>query len=216
MEMAVSESGRIRKLTMLAKPENRAEIFSDWPESYYREESLSKRKEYLEEKLRADPDSAEDRRRLEILNRRLCVKGKDSSDLFIRSWMMIRICENDRISFLNRKSKEKELRENLKQLCILDEKADDVLIREWKDFARTYLIICCNSHSYRTAAFGLIPMNDEKTALRIAGEIDLVTRIIPARFDLEEVCGTFRETVIDVYCLLLENGDAYWAKYNQD
>jgi hypothetical protein len=189
------------------------DIFENWPEAYYEEESLARRKEYLEAYLKDHPSSESDQRRLNILGQRFSVKGKQEVDQFIRAWMMIKICENDRLSFLNRKSKEKELRENLRQLCILDSEKNDELIREWRDFARKYLIICCESRSYRTAAFGLIPMNDEKTAMRIAREVDLVTRIIPARFGLEEVCSAFRETVVDVYCSLLENGKEYWQSY---
>ena len=200
---------------MLTKNETvRPDVFENWPDSYYEEDSLVQRKAYLEQYLNDHPDSTSDLKRHALLEKRLARKGKQETDLFIRAWMMIRICEEDRISFLNRKSKEKELRENLRQLCVLDYEMSDELIREWRDFARKYLIICCESHSYRTAAFGLIPMSDEKTALRIAREIDTVTRIVPSRFGLENACAPFRDTVIDVYCSLLENGSGYWQKYN--
>ena len=199
---------------MLAKNETpKADIYENWPASYYEEDSLIQRKAYLDQYLLEHPESESDLRRKSILDRRLSVRGKQETDQFIRAWMMIRICENDRISFLNRKSKEKELRENLSRLCVLDFDMSDELVREWRDFARKYLIICCESHSYRTAAFGLIPMNDEKTAIRIAREIDTVTRIIPSRFSLEEECAAFRDTVIDVYCSLLENGREYWQTF---
>lgn len=214
VEMAVAESGRIRKLMTLARKETAVkDIFADWPDSYYREESLAKRRDYIEEQLIRHPDSKEDQRRKELLDRRLLLKGKEEADLFIRAWMMIRIMENDRISFLNRKSKEKELRENLRQLCILDYEESDELIREWRDFARKYLIICCESSSYKTVGFGLIHINSEKAAFKIAAEIDLVTRTVPSRFSLENECLPFRNTVIQIYCELLENGQEYWERY---
>ncbi len=214
MEMAVAESRRIRKLMTLARKEPQStDIFAEWPDSYYREDSLARRREYIEEQLKRHPDSEADQRRKDLLNRRLSLKGKEEADLFIRAWMMIRIAENDRISFLNRKSKEKELRENLRQLCILDYEESDELIREWRDFARKYLIICCKSSSYKTVGFGLIHINDEKAAFKIAAEIDLVTRTIPSRFDLDQDCLAFRNTVVQVYCELLENGFEYWERY---
>lgn len=200
---------------MLArKEENPADIFTDWPDSYYREKDPRKRREYLEEQLKRHPDSTDDQKRRQLLERRFSLKAKEPADLFIRAWMMIRIGETDRISFLNRRSKEKELKENLRTLCITDQKPDEALLAEWRDFARKYLIICCESASYRTAGFGLIHMDDEKAAFKIAAEIDLVTRKIPARFGLEEECASFRNTVIDVYCGLLENGEEYWRRYN--
>jgi hypothetical protein len=214
MELAVEESGRIRKLSMLASHhETPKDIFANWPDSYYEEESLAKRRQYLNQLLSLHPESVSDQNRDALLNRRY--GGKDETDLFIRAWMMIRIHENDRITFLNRKHIEKELRHNLTQLCVLDFEMSDELIREWRDFARKYLIICCESSSYRSVGFGLIHLNDEKSALKIASEIDLVTRIIPSRFSLESECQRFRDTVIQVYCGLLENGTEYWEKYNR-
>lgn len=199
---------------MLAKKEEiTGDIFEDWPASYYRQKDPLKRREYLEQRLAAFPGSAADQKRKELLYKRFSYGSKEPADLFIRAWMMIRIGENDTITFLNRRSKEKELRENLKQLCILNEEVCEELITEWRDFALKYLIICCESHSYRTAGFGLIRMNDEKAAFKIAAEIDLVTRVIPSRFSLEEECSAFRDTVISVYCSLLENGEEYWRRY---
>ena len=72
---------------------------------------------------------------------RLPVAQKEPADRFVRAWMMIRICENDHIGFFNRKGKEKELRQNLEALCILNHEMSDELIAEWRDFARKYLII---------------------------------------------------------------------------
>lgn len=199
---------------MLAKKEeNTGDIFEDWPASYYRQKDPRKRREYLEQRLAAFGESAADLKRKQLLNKRFSFGSKEPADLFIRAWMMIRIGENDTITFFNRRSKEKELRENLKQLCILNEDISEELLLEWRDFALKYLIICCESHSYRTAGFGLIRMNDEKAAFKIAAEIDLVTRVIPSRFHLEEECSAFRDTVIDVYCSLLENGEEYWRRY---
>lgn len=168
----------------------------------------------LEIWLKDHPDSMEDLEREKLLGSRFIFSKKEVTDRFIRAWMMIRIAENDRISFLNRKSKEKELRQNLKELCVIDTPVTDPVIREWRDFARKYLIICCQSRSYRTVGFGLIPVNDERAALKLAREIDLVTEIIPARFGLEQECLPFRETVVRMYCGLLENGEEYWNRYN--
>ncbi len=213
--MAESESGRVWRISMLAQSREPSEnIFEDWPASYYRQDNPLKRREYLTEQLRRQPDSAADQRRKSLHEKRFDCKGKEPADRFMRAWMMIRICENDHIGFLNRKSKEKELRQNLQALCILNDEMSDELIAEWRDFARKYLIICCESSSYRSVGFGLIHLSDEKSALKIASEIDLVTRIIPSRFNLESECQSFRDTVIQVYCGLLENGSEYWEKYN--
>lgn len=189
-----------------------SDFLEDWPKHYYGQDDPNKRSAYLKKYLSLHPESEDDRRREELLQKRFDLSGKEPVDLFIRAWMMIRIMENDKVSFLNRKSLEKRLREQKDQLCIRN-RPDDILIREWRDFARKYIIICCDSGSYRKAAFGLLNINEEKTALKIAREIDLVTRIIPLRLNLEEDFAVFRDTVIDVYCSLLKDGEEFWQKY---
>lgn len=199
---------------MLKKHVSEGFSFENWPDPYYEEEDPARRKAMLEAWLKDHPDSEQDKERLQLHCLRFLPGKKEMTDRFIRAWLMIRIAENDRISFLNRKGKEKELRENLKELCILDYPLTDTLKREWRDFARKYLIICCQSRSYRTAGFGLVSVSDEKAALKLAREIDLITRIIPEKFSLQNECVPFRETVIRMYCDLLENGEEYWNRYN--
>ena len=189
-----------------------SDFLEDWPRHYYEQEDPEKRSEYLEKYLSLHPESEDDQRRQKLLQKRFDLSAKEPVDLFIRAWMMIRIMENDKVGFLNRKSLEKRLREQMEELCI-GNRPDDILVREWRDFARKYIIICCDSGSYRKTAFGLFSISNEKTALKIAREIDLVTRIIPARLNLEEDFVVFRDTVVDVYCSLLQDGEEFWQKY---
>ena len=189
-----------------------SDFLEDWPKHYYEQEDPQKRREYLKKYLSLHPESADDIRREELLQKRFDFSGRETVDLFIRAWMMIRIMENDKVGFLNRKSLEKRLREQMEQLCI-GNRPDDILVREWRDFARKYFIICCDSGSYRKAAFGLFSISEEKTALKLARETDLVTRIIPSRLNLEEEFVVFRDTVVDLYCSLLKDGEEFWQKY---
>ena len=106
---------------MLAQSRDTAEnIFEDWPASYYREDNPLKRREYLSEQLRRQPDSAGDQRRKALHEKRFDCSEKEPADRFVRAWMMIRICENDHIGFFNRKGKEKAVNHPATALSVSD------------------------------------------------------------------------------------------------
>ncbi len=189
------------------------EAMKDWPLHYFEIRDINTREACLKQYLEEHPDSGEDKRRLELLQKRYGKKAvKNRGDLFLRSFMMILIAENNDFHGGNVTAKEKELRRELQELAVLGEKRDDLLREEWKDFSLRYLE-SCNSHSYRSMLFGTIPLSDETVAFRIAKEIDQVTRIAPAYFHLEEECRELHEIMVAAYIDRVENGREYWEAY---
>ena len=198
-------------------PENYME---EWPLHYYEIEDISERESALKMFLEQHPDSADDQKRLMLLHKRfgsnLPYSGAaNRGDRFMAAWMMIGISGNSSVHFLNRKHMEKELRQNLEALCILNYEKDAVLTQEWQDFARRFLYSCTSCKSYGSTLFGMFPLKDKTVSAKIASEIDHVTRIIPLTFDLAKECEAFRQVMIDNYITTMENGKSCWDSYCQ-
>ena len=189
---------------MLIEKETYPDPSLNWPESYYGIDDPAARKAALLQVLGNSP-SAEEERRLEIFQKRF---RKDRDDLFMEAWLLIKMSEQDKISFLNRKSKEKHLRSCMSQLMLTNE-PDELLRKEWYDFAGKWIQTCLTSQ-YRKAAFGILTVNDTVLAGRIANEINTVTRDIPARFSLQSEFTVFRNIMIDVYRHTVEDSGYYF------
>ena len=108
--------------------------------------------------------------------------------------------------------REKELRAELKELCVLDFDYDEILHAEWENFADIYLDTC-STHSYRSTLFGIVTLKDEVVADRIASEIDTVTRLAPKQYRLEKECEKLREILIKAYISHIKDGEACWNGY---
>ena len=193
---------------MLVKEKVQTDLTEDWPLHYFEIENIGERKKILQEHIAQSGDSS-DLRRAEILERRFA--GKRQDDMFFHAWMMILVSQNEKPNFLNRKRKEKEFAEWMRELCITDCERDEVLEKEWEDFAARYLTICATSGSYR-AILGIIPMKDVHLARKIRDEILLVTKKIPALYGREEEFEDLYRIMRTVYMRLIENGPDYWEE----
>ena len=199
---------------MLFKTMPDEKAMKDWPQHYYEIEDANVREACLKQVLKEHPDSAEDLRRLEILQKRYGKRAhKNRGDGFIRAFMMILIAATNDFHSLNINAKERELTDNLRQLAVLDFDRDDLLYEEWRDFSRQYLKSCVYSPSYRSTLFGAITLSDETVALKIAGEIDLVTRREPEAFHLGAECRKLHEIMKQSYLDMVESGQSYWDSY---
>ena len=191
----------------------REEYMNDWPAHYFDIKEIDMREACLNQYIREHPDSPDDIRRLELLTKRFGKRGKkERGDHFIKSFMMILIAYKNHFNDLNITRKERELRAELKNLCVLDCPYDPILKAEWENFAAVYLATCA-THEYRSTLFGAIKLKDEVIAMRIASEIDAVTRLAPKQFQLETKCENLRQIMIDAYIASLEDGQAYWNAY---
>ncbi len=191
----------------------------DWPRHYYESREPLARYQALQALLREMPDSSAEQRRLEVLLLRFpeLEKGKaPEKDGFIAAWMMLLIIGRSGVNFLNRKKLTREIREQLAGLGIFDGQPDECLIREWESFASLWIETCVKDRTYTSTAFGMFHMKDERLALKIAGEIDEATRLIPAKFGFEADCISFRETVVRVFQQRIENGAYYWQRHMSD
>lgn len=199
---------------MLRKQEAQPEYLEDWPKHYHEIKDIDQREACLNEILRQHPDSADDLLRKDLFQRRFGERAeKKPIDKFMRGWMMIRISDKEKLSFINKKHQEKELRRNLAELCVLDCPENPFLEEEYQDFARTWIHTCVDSSSYKSTMFGMVQASDRNIAFRMANEIDAVTRTVPAQFGLEDSCRTLRTVMVREFISSIENGEQYWNDY---
>lgn len=209
---------------LLRDQQPEVDYLADWPLHYYELSDIDKREQLLRERIRryesSPTDDAaalyhDDLRRLSILQKRYPAGERISTgrkDLFIAAWMMLLIEGRAGVNFFNQRSIGKHIRQYLSELCILDDTVDDVLINEWRAFTKLWIGTCIEDKTYHSTIFGMFPMSDAKLGRKIAREILEVTRIIPAKFKLEQECATFAETVKTVYLTSVEHGDVYWQE----
>ena len=119
-------------------------------------------------------------------------------------------------NFLNRKKRARDIRQYFTTLCVLDEEVDEVLLEEWRQFARFWIESCAGDRSYDSTAFGLFRLGDERLGKKIAAEIHEVTSTIPARFGLAEELRAFRRVMKETYIAMVDHGDRYWADVTGD
>ena len=126
---------------MLLKKEKPAQIdpLENWPEHYYEIENAKERKEILAQAISRGLDLPNDNYRMKLLEKRYGKDGK--SDAFMKAWMMIKASGAAGISFFNKRHLQKELKQYMKDLCLLEyapenETEQAVLLTEWENFAK--------------------------------------------------------------------------------
>ena len=60
---------------------------------------------------------------------------------------------------------------------------------------------------------GIGHVSDKNVAMRIAGDIDHITKKLPAYFLLEDECKELHDIMVETYQQMLENGEQYWNDY---
>ncbi len=200
---------------MLLKKEKPAQIdpLENWPEHYYEIENAKERKEILAQAISRGLDLPNDNYRMKLLEKRYGKDGK--SDAFMKAWMMIKASGAAGISFFNKRHLQKELKQYMKDLCLLEyapenETEQAVLLTEWENFAKVLLASCTGSKTYCSTLFGIVPIKDASVARKIAEEIDFVTRTYPQKLELADEFAPFREVMVNTYCNMIENGSSYW------
>jgi len=133
----------------------------------------------------------------------------------MKAWMMIKASGAAGISFFNKRHLQKELKQYMKDLCLLEyapenETEQAVLLTEWENFAKVLLASCTGSKTYCSTLFGIVPIKDASVARKIAEEIDFVTRTYPQKLELADEFAPFREVMVNTYCNMIENGSSYW------
>ena len=131
---------------MLLKKEKPAQIdyLENWPEHYYEIENAKERKEILAQAISRGLDLPNDNYRMKLLEKRYGKDGK--SDAFMKAWMMIKASGAAGISFFNKRHLQKELKQYMKDLCLLEyapenETEQAVLLTEWENFAKQNLLL---------------------------------------------------------------------------
>lgn len=199
---------------MLLKQEQNTNYLENWPEHYYEIKDINERHRVLLDMLKKQSTSNDDVLRLEMLEFRFGKNIADKrADRFMRGWINAKTLSTEHISFFNKKRIEKEFRDCLKDLAVLEYTRNDILHKEWQNFSEEFILSCINSHSYKQIAIGVGHVSDKNVAMRIAGDIDAITKKLPASFSLEEECKELHEIMVETYQEMLENGEQYWNDY---
>lgn len=199
---------------MLLKKEINLNYLENWPEHYYEIKDINERENILKSYIEKNPDSLDDQNRLQLLQKRfVCLKDHKRADLFMRGWINSKTLTTEIIHFFNKKRIEKEFRQCLEDLCILNYERSPILHEEWKSFAQEFILSCIDSHSYKQVAVGIGHVSDKNVAMRIAGDIDHITKKLPAYFLLEDECKELHDIMVETYQQMLENGEQYWNDY---
>ena len=189
------------------------EYLTDWPAHYFDIKDINTRHACLKKYVEEHPEAQEEKRRLEIFEKRFGKREKkERADQFIKSFMMILISYRNNLNGLNINRQERELKSELKNLCVLDWEYDDILGMEWENFAEVYLMTC-STHSYRSTLFGFVTLKDDAVGDRMASEIDIVTRLAPGQIKLDKECERLREIFVNTFISRIENGEEYWESY---
>lgn len=204
---------------MLSRKKTTSKInyLEDWPTHYYDIPTPSLRKEYLEQAIASNLDPDHDLCRMELLKKRFGMKGKkDSGDSFMLAWIMIKSAALAEDNLLIKKQK-RELDKYVEDLCLrsfvsASPAMKQVLEEEWTDFARRYILSCIKSKNYSSTFFGIIPLQYETIAKKLADEIDLVTRFYPDMFDAAQDFIPLRRMFMDAYYQLVDDADLYWSE----
>ena len=199
---------------MLLKKEINLNYLENWPEHYYEIKDINERENILKSYIEKNPDSLDDQNRLQLLQKRfVCLKDHKRADLFMRGWINSKTLTTENIHFFNKKRIEKEFRQCLEDLCILNYERSPILHEEWKSFAQEFILSCIDFHSYKQVAVGIGHVSDKNVAMRIAGDIDHITKKLPAYFLLEDECKELHDIMVETYQQMLENGEQYWNDY---
>lgn len=199
---------------MLLKKEINLNYLENWPEHYYEIKDINERENILKSYIEKYPDSLDDQNRLQLLQKRFVfLKDHKRADLFMRGWINSKTLTTENIHFFNKKRIEKEFRQCLEDLCILNYERSPILHEEWKSFSQEFILSCIDSHSYKQVAVGIGHVSDKNVAMRIAGDIDHITKKLPASFLLEEECKELHDIMVETYQQMLENGEQYWNDY---
>ncbi len=96
----------------------------------------------------------------------------------MNAWLMIQVIGQTSINILNSRKLAKEMSLHLETLIYGEE--------DLNEFADYFIDSCLSSRSYKTTLFGALPMSDNGAAVRIAQDINEVTKVIPQRFGYGE------------------------------
>ena len=149
----LKEIFKISKITKLValpnssfiRIENNKEMFIG---DYYEIENAKERKEILAQAISRGLDLPNDNYRMKLLEKRYGKDGKN--DAYKKAWMMIKASGAAGISFFNKRHLQKELKQYMKDLCLLEyapekETEQAVLLTEWENFAKDLLDSCTGS-----------------------------------------------------------------------
>ena len=130
-------------------------------------------------------------------------KDGTASDNFMLAFLQLKLATQTKITRLNRKLKDREIRQLMDDLCISDPDADREELRaEWKDMAVQYIHICFDPQT-RQKAYGIIKRKDEAVAWQLLKEIERSAKLYPEALGYGEEFLPFYEAMQEAWDELL-------------
>ena len=179
----------------------------NWPQHYYEIKQADQKEACLKYILEKNPDSADDKRRLELLYRRYGKYPDEKRDKFFHAWSLIKATGRETVNVFNRKIVEKEFFGYMNELFLAPFDRDAIVEEEWHAFAKQFLELSGNSPAFKTSGLlGFRKLSAEDTAFRLANDIEFITRKIPRRFQCEKEFEDFAKIMEDTFVEMTENG----------
>jgi len=197
-------------MEFMSKKEFKPEYLEEWPLHFYELSDAALREKCLKEYLKQHPDSAEDQRRLEILQHRYGTSVR-KQDKYYYAWCMLKGV-SESTSFLNRRRREKDIRQYMIDLGVLTLKMDELQELEWKNFAADFIEKAMKGNSYGVNLLGLGRVSDHDKAFRIANDIHTVAVSLPREIYLEKQAARFREIMEEAFVAQVKEGNDILAK----
>lgn len=181
----------------------RESFLYDWPHEYYLL-SPAEKECALQEQLRRFPDSRDDRRRSSLFHKRY---SRSYDDLFMMAWMMLKVADGQEMQYFNFTRYRYEVETELKRLLILGETADDILKAEWRSFADDLIGTHFRNPSGSVYLPGFDYSSGRNTALRLAAEIEAVTKNVPEKARYRNEVLPFRAILLERFRVLVPGGN---------
>lgn len=198
-----------------------SEYLKEWPDHYYEIPTAMQRIEALNAAESQGIAVPSDSYRRKLCEKRFFSRNSEgTSDLFMYAWMMLRTAGEGRAPLFGMKKLKKELESHMEELCLFEyeksaQEARGILIKEWGDFAESFINSCVTSKNYGVLLpwIGIGRDSDFTIAEKIAAEIFFVTREYPFHFDLDAQFTPLREVMCDTYCRMIENAEEHLKKF---
>lgn len=181
------------------------EYLENWPTAFYELTDSDLRERCLDAYLEKHPESPSDLRRQEIFYHRY-YQTAEKKDNYYYGWSMLKVA-SQQSTFLNKRHREKEIREYFIDLGVLSSHMDAYQLHEWENFAKSFIEDALKGSSYGTALLGLSKVSDHDKAFRIANDIHTITYTLAREIYLEKEAEPLKKIMEKEFAQSVEDGE---------
>ncbi len=178
-------------------------IQKEWPENYYESFHAKERLQLLSKALNTEKND-NDLFRMKIFQTRYSEKKGQFLDLYMQSWIYMKLNAENGLSFFNKKKHEKEWLKysHIFQLDLYPElsaRQKELLELEWQSFFTFYFESCLTDRTYSSTLLGMFPMKEDRISQKMLAELDLLTKDYPAQLGMEHTFLPLRNAAFAIY-----------------